>query len=240
VQWAERAAGARGKTDFHDFEALFWICLFQLRMADLPAVERTAQRIADLMPPEDDVRRFAAFRFARVGIDLYENKAIEPAVVFFKLACQFDGQDGDLKHMYQGACETLATCEAFDRLMEDEAIISPLKRLSAVCMALFFEEKIENMQLVMEDIFNELDTYPMSQVLAAVRHLRQAYPQINEINPSMFGDMERIAAEHATASATDDTADAPYSGDETGAQTAPSSLAARLMAWMRRLGKRED
>src|SRR5262245_18313813 len=240
VQWAERAASARGKTDFHDFEALFWICLFQLRMADLLMGERTAQRISDLMLPEDDVRRFAAFRFARVGFDLYENKAIEPAVVFFKLACQFDGEDGDLRHMYQGACETLATCEAFDRLMEDEAIISPLKRLSAVCMALFFEEKIENMQLVMEDIFNELDTYPMSQVLAAVRHLRQAYPQINEINPSMFGDMERIAAEHAAASAAEDTADSPYGSDDAGAaQVTPSSLAARLMAWMRRLGKRE-
>ncbi len=244
LQWAERAASARGKTDFHDFEALFWICLFQLRMADLPAVERTAQRIGELMPKGgdgDDVRRFAAFRFARIGIDLYENKAIEPAVVFFRIACQFDPQDDDLRHIHQGARETLATCEAFDRLMEDDAVINPLKRLSAVCMALFFEEKIENIQLVMEDVFNELDTYRMTDVLAAVRHLRQQYPQIIEINPGMFGDMERIAAEHAGSAGQEQTADAPYPGDEFSTeQPAPSSLAARLKAWMRRLGKHAD
>jgi hypothetical protein len=46
-------------------------------------------------------------------------------------------------------------------------------------------------------VFNELDTYAMSEVLTAVRHVRQHYPQIIEINPGMFGDMERIAAEHA-------------------------------------------
>jgi tetratricopeptide (TPR) repeat protein len=240
MQWAERAAGARGKTDYRDFEALFWICLFQLRMADLPAVERTAERIAKLMPEGDDVRRFAAFRFARIGIDLYENKAIEPAVTFFRIACQFDPEDGDLRHMFRGACETLATCDAFDRLMEDDAVINPLKRLSAVCMALFFEEKIENIQLVMEDIFNELDTYPMGEVLAAVRHVRGQYPQIIEINPGMFGDMERIAAEHAGGPGTNDPrGEGPYGGESRERRPEPSSLTARLMAWMRRLGRRE-
>jgi tetratricopeptide (TPR) repeat protein len=241
MQWAEKAAGARGKTDHHDFEALFWICLFQLRMADLPAVERTAQRIAGLMPAgDDDVRRFAAFRFARIGIDLYENKAIEPAVTFFRIACQFDPEDGDLRQMFRGACETLATCDAFDRLMEDEAVISPLKRLSAVCMALFFEEKIENIQLVMEDVFNELDTYPMHDVLAAVRHLRKQYPQIIEINPGMFGDMERIAAEQIGAPSRDEAKLETAALSETHERPEPSSLAARLMAWMRRLGRRGD
>ncbi len=217
LQWAERATTARGTTDFHDFEALFWICLFQLRMADLGAVERTALRIGELMPRRDereaetqaDVQRFAAFRFARVGIELYENKAIEPAVVFFRIACRFDPEDGDLRQMHQGACETLATCEAFDRLMEDDAVINPLKRLSAVCMALFFEEKIENIQLVMEDVFNELDTYAMQDVLAAVQHLRRQYPQIIEINSGMFADMERIAAEHAGLPSQDSAAAAP-------------------------------
>jgi curved DNA-binding protein CbpA len=241
LQWAERATTARGTTDFHDFEALFWICLFQLRIADLPAVERTAQRIRDLMPPGDegdDLRRFAAFRFARVGIELYENKAIEPAVVFFRIACQFDPADGDLRHMHRGACETLATCDAFDRLMEDDAVINPLKRLSAVCMALFFEEKIENIQLVMEDVFNELDTYGMDEVLAAVRHLRSHYPQIIEINPGMFGDMERIAAQHAGA-ADQQAGAGPRTSNEPAEQPV-SGLAARLLAWMRRLGKRRE
>lgn len=251
LQWAERATTARGTTDFHDFEALFWICLFQLRMADLRAVERTAERIGELLPRGDerganpqadatqaDVRRFAAFRFARIGIELYENKAIEPAVVFFRIACRFDSEDADLRQMHQGACETLATCEAFDRLMEDDAVINPLKRLSAVCMALFFEEKIENIQLVMEDVFNELDTYAMSDVLAAVRHLRRHYPQIIEINAGMFADMERIAAEHAGLPAQENTAGATWGDNDE--QPPPSSLAARLLAWMRRLGKSRD
>jgi len=235
LQWAERAAAARGTTDFHDFEALFWICLFQLRMADLPAVERTAQRIRELIPPgEEDVRRFAAYRFARVGIDLYESKAIEPAVTFFAIACRFDPADGDLRQLHDAAGETLSTCRAFDGLMDDDAVINPLKRLAGVCMSLFFEEKIENMHLVMEDIFNELDTFRMEEVLAALRHLRREYPQIIEINPSLFGDMERIAAEQVAQGP-------PPSGDDAtgyGISESRASLAGRFRAWMRRFGKR--
>jgi hypothetical protein len=57
-----------------------------------------------------------------------------------------------------------------------------------------------------------------------------------EINAGMFGDMERIAEEHSRATA-DQTADAAYARD---ASPPPSSLAARLLAWMRRLGKQTE
>jgi tetratricopeptide (TPR) repeat protein len=243
LQWAEKAAAARGTTDYHDFEALFWICLFQLRQGDLAAVERTAKRIADLLPDETDVKRFAAFRFARVGLELYESKAIEPSVTFLRLACGFDDSDADLRRMLEGASQTLDTCRAFDRLMNDEEVINPLKRLAAVCMALYFEETIENFDQVMEGIFQELDRYTMKEVLASVQRIRTAYPQVVDINPHVFGDMERIAGEHvaergeplkiqsleATASLTD-TPSKPW-------RVHPL---ARLLGWVKRLFRKSS
>jgi len=202
--WAERSISADQKADFNDFDTLFFICIVYLRSDELQNIEETAQRIASLLPDSEDARRYAASRFATIGLDLAKIgtqqvhvRALRAAFKFLKTARDFDPSDVDIKEVYEQVEEMMAALEQYEILKEDSRILNGFQRLAAFCLANYFSlhGSEQEKETALDDILTEIRASPSQSIISSITRLKSYYPALYGLNKGLFDEIEKVEQE---------------------------------------------
>ncbi|NJO65172.1 MAG: DnaJ domain-containing protein [Richelia sp. RM2_1_2] len=201
LSWTERAIGADGKTDFQDFEALFYLCIIHLRSGEVNKIQGVAQRIIALLPSNnEEIRQYVAARFYNLGLEItqmgYANANIEllkAARSFFKAAKTFDPDDEDTKQLKGKLDLIIQASEQFDSLDKDAQISPGFSNLAAFYLASALNQEIENSDTVFENVINVIFNSTPEAIINSVRRIKSYYFSIYQLNESFFNKMEEIA-----------------------------------------------
>lgn len=196
MAWAERAVTADGQSDIQDFEAFFLICEIHARAEQRDVMLRTVERIKSVLPPTDDARRYATYRFAAHAQDLARGWSFAAAALYLTAALAFSPGDADLER-YREFCENGARVfEELPRLQNESAIIEPVRHMATVMMLrVFGTEETAPDASVGNRILEALGTWPSSSVLQSLSLLRQRYPRIYQSGDDLFEEVRRAAVE---------------------------------------------
>ncbi|MDZ8108076.1 MAG: J domain-containing protein [Nostoc sp. DedQUE12a] len=201
--WAERAIGADGKTDLHDFETLFYMCVIHLRSGEFKKIQSVAERIISLLPEDDeDTRKYVAARFYNFGIEIAEigfaNSNItllDAARFFLKAAKTFDPSDKDIKQ-HKGILDNLIQAyELYDSFKEDSQLSPGFSRLGAFSLSSAINHEIDNRDEVFDDILNEIFSVQSTLIITSVRRIKSYYFPIYQLNDSLFDKIQEVAQE---------------------------------------------
>lgn len=204
LAWAERSIGADGKADFHDFEALLFICIVHLRSGELKNIESTAQRIISLLPDSEDARKYAAYKFynlgfdlAKAGVKLASIDLLRDAFAFIKAARNFDASDTDIKELYEKIQEMVAALEQYELIKEDYLIINGLQRLAGFCLADAFSLHNSDTEKnnLLDDILSEIIASSASSVISSSKRIKSCYPTVYGLKKDLFDRIEQAAQE---------------------------------------------
>lgn len=190
LRWAESAVLADDSIDFQDFDAFFFMCVVHIHAKNYKAVDQVAERIQAVMPDDEDIKKYAAARFASLGFDLGRMRAFEPASRFVRAARRFDPNSKDLKELTDIIEKGAKLQSEFERAQNDTLIINPLKRLCAFQVYSFTEEVPENkVEEFIQGFSYELGQYPASSVAMSIDRLRVLYPASFDHSQRMLTDL---------------------------------------------------
>ncbi len=206
LSWTERAIGADGKTDFQDFEALFYICIIYLRSGEFDKIQTVAQRIISLLPTNDeDIRQYVAAKFYNSGLEIaqigFANGNVEllkAASSFFKAAKTFDPDDEDTKRLKGKVDQIIQAYEKLDSLKEDSQISPGFYNLAAFYLASALNEEIEDADTLLNNIINLIFRTNQTNIINSVRRIKSFYFSIYQLNESLFDKIEEVAQERAS------------------------------------------
>ena len=204
LDWAERAVGADGKTDFQDFDALFFMCIVHLRSGEWQNIERISQRITSLLPDSEDARLYAASRFAKIGVEIAQFgseiasiNAFRASLTLLNAAKKFAPNDGDIREYYDYVELVVSAYDQFEILDEDFLIIDGVRRLAAFCLAnaLGIKDEDSDKKSLLDDIVEEILDSPTQFVLASVNRIKSNYLAIYSLRADLFNAIEDAAQE---------------------------------------------
>ncbi|AVZ31144.1 J domain-containing protein [Nodularia spumigena] len=204
LKWAEKAIGADGKIDFQDFDALFLICIINLRSNQLEQVTATADRIIACLPADEDIRKYVAAKFALIGFELLEAGAkyinpqiLKAALTFMSAAKRFSPDNAEIATIQREISEVVNAFNEYDILKDDYQIINGFKRLAAfrILNALGSEDSASERDRIFKDIISEISNSTDSEVLASAKRIKSKYPAIYRLNAEFFARLEKVAAE---------------------------------------------
>lgn len=204
LAWAERAIGADGKTDLHDFETLFYICVIHLRSGEFHKIQTVAERIIALLPDDnEDARKYVAAKFYNFGLEItrigFEDTNItllNAARLFFKAAKTFDPNDEDINNLKGNLDNLLKAYELFDPLSNDTNLSTGFSSLAAFSLSDALNNEIDNRDEVFNNIINQIFTAQPRLIINSIVRIKTYYFPIYQLNSSLF---ERIQ-EHAQKS----------------------------------------
>lgn len=218
IHWAEKAIGADGKTDFQDFEALFFIAIMRFAQGDLLGVEQQGQRIKDLTPEDEDVKKYVAFRFGQLGAVLAENKNFVPAATFLKTARSFDCPSEEFSRVVDSVEILAEAIKSHDRFSQDPEIIPPLRFIGTIILSAEVGEEVQNREALFRSFLHELNSYGATNVLRSIACIRTRYPSIYKLREDLFQNIDQ-AARRITEQQTSSTSPVYSLG---GSSTTPS------------------
>ncbi len=205
LKWAEKAIGADGKIDFQDFDALFLICIINLRSNQLEQVTATADRIIACLPAEDeDIRKYVAAKFALIGFELLEvgvkyinTNTLKAALTFMSAAKRFSPDNAEIAQINQDISEVVSALNEYDLLKDDYQIINGFKRLAAfrILNTLGAKDSASERDRIFKDIISEITNSTDSVVIASAKRIKSKYPAIYQLNAEFFAQLEKAAAE---------------------------------------------
>jgi len=202
IAWAEHAINADGKADIYDFDALFFICRVHLFCGESHNIEKTAQRIASLLPDSEEVRKYAAERFTGMGLEVAKVRAkyadaglLTAAIEFLDVARNFDAGDPDIREIYERVEEMLAPLNEYELLKHDTVVIQGLQKLAAFCLADYFSlhDSEQERRSYLDEITAEIFTDTTRNIQASVRRIKSHYPAIYGLNKDLFNSIEQAA-----------------------------------------------
>ena len=208
LQWAERAIGADGKTDFYDFDTLFYICIIHFRNNQLDNIDQVSQRIIALLPEDnEDIHKFVASKFADMGFDLgkygYENQNVEvlrAASSFLSTARRFDPNNEEILNTQNQVDGITRAHDLLDLLNADSQISEGFYTLALFCLAVHFNHEIEDKDSVLENILNIIFNSPPQAVLTSNQRIKSQYRPIYALNEKLFDFIENTAQERLNPS----------------------------------------
>ncbi|MBR8833687.1 MAG: DnaJ domain-containing protein [Stigonema ocellatum SAG 48.90 = DSM 106950] len=202
IAWAESAIGADGKADVDDFEALFFICRVYLVSGESYKIEPTAQRIASLLPEREDAQKYAAERFAGMGLEVAKIGAkyadvglLTAAIEFLDVARNFDPCDPDIREIYERVEDMLAPLNEYELLKDDSLIIQGLQKLAAFCLADFFSlhHSEQERKSYLDEIIAEIFANSNRNIFPSIRRIKSHYPSVYGLNKDLFNRIEQAA-----------------------------------------------
>ena len=195
IEWCEKAVNADEKTDFMDFEALFFMCIIHVREGKPHKITNVAKRIEELASDDPDIRNYIAGRFFSVTGQLLQIKYYEPAKHFIKAAIRFESSnDYDRKEeirKFAEFVELVADSQSeFNKLQHDNRVIPPFKGLAAALIMIYSGEK-EHTEL--ESFFREIDyalrTYSVESFKSSLECITQNYKNIYKVNKEVWNGL---------------------------------------------------
>ena len=201
IVWTERAIGADGKTDFQDFDALFYICEIHLYSCEYHKIQSVAERIIALLPEDnEDARKYVAARFYNFGLEIaqigFGNSSVsllDAARLFFKAAKTFDPNDEDIKRVKGILDNLLQAYELYDALEEDPQISTGFSRLAAFYLANALKQEIDNEDDIFNNIIEEIFSIHPIAIINSVRKIRNIYFPIYKLNDDVFDKILELA-----------------------------------------------
>ncbi|KAB8335259.1 tetratricopeptide repeat protein [Scytonema tolypothrichoides VB-61278] len=202
LAWAERAIGADGKADYHDFEALFLICRVHFYSGDLQKIEVIAKRILSLLPKNSEIRESAATRFANMGIEIAKNAATSSsfhmwraAFEFLKIAKEIEPNNLEIQQILTKLEEIVAAINQYENLNRDYLINQGFQRLAAFCLADYFNfyDSLQERKSFLNDILTEILVSPTSTIFASLERIKFYYPAVYKLNVELFHRIEQVA-----------------------------------------------
>lgn len=208
LSWADRAIGADGKTDFQDFETLFYICIIHLRSNQVDKIQAVAQRIISLLPENDkDIRQYVAARFynfaleiTKIGFNNSNFELLKAARSFFNAAQTFDPDDDDTKKLKSRLDSLIQAYEKFDALKEDSQISPGFSMLAAFYLAYALNQEIEDSDKVFENIVDVIFSVHPTTIINSIRRIKYYYSPIYKLNESFFDRIEQVAQDNLSKS----------------------------------------
>lgn len=203
LSWSERAIGADGKTDFQDFETLFYICSIHVFSGEFERIQSVAERIISLLPEKhEDVHKYVAARFYNSGLELYQigcNNTnivlLRAASLFFKSAQKFDPNDEDTIRL-KLKVENLV--QAYDlviseSLEKDSQISTGFSILAGFYLSLAFNEETENQDEIFSKIIDVIFRNDPTSIISSIRRIKSHYNSIYKLNESFFDKAVELA-----------------------------------------------
>lgn len=200
LAWAERAIGADGKTDFQDFDTLFFICIIYWRSGEFAHIDRTAQRIISLLPANNDARKYAAARFFNMGLDIFKfgvkqvnYSLFKAASKFLRAAKDFDPNDIEIEDLYQNVDLIVAAVDGLESLRQDSTIVNELKSLCEFILAdrCYYFESDDEKNKIYDRLMEEIFANPPNLILDSVNKIKSSYLAIYQLNSELFGQIEQ-------------------------------------------------
>jgi tetratricopeptide (TPR) repeat protein len=196
LSWAEKAVSAHRSVDIQNLDALFFMCHVHANAGHVGKVVDCAKRIESVIPNDTEMKLYAACMFARIGMELLDNKAYESANYYLKVATRFDPKNQDLQEMQEKAMWMVEADQVWPRLEADGSVIHPIKALAALTYVHFSDQEIDGgFNQASEAIRKKLENYPADQVRRSIEILITEYPQYQRFRPKMWGRMLAKARE---------------------------------------------
>lgn len=205
LSWSERAIGADGKTDFHDFDALFYICVIHSYSGNFDQIQTVAQRIrtiALITEKDREIRQCVAARFYNFALDItkmgFANsdiRILRAARSFFKAAETFDPDDEDTKKLKGRLDCIIQAHEQFDSLEKDSEISFGFSQLAAFYLASALDQEIEDSKTVFNTIIDTIFKANPTQIIYSVKRIKSYYSSIYRLNEPLFDQIEEVAYE---------------------------------------------
>ncbi len=200
IAWAERAINADGKADVSNFDALFFICRVHLYSGESHKIEKTAQRIASLLPDSEEAQQYAANRFAGMGLEIARVGAkfadvglLTAAVQLLEIARNFAPSNSDIRETCERVEEMLAPLNEYEILKQDVLIIEGFQKLAAFCLADYFSlhDSDQERKSYLDEIIAEIFAATTTSILDSVRRIKSHYPATYGLNPDLFNRIEQ-------------------------------------------------
>ncbi|ARV58466.1 hypothetical protein BZZ01_07265 [Nostocales cyanobacterium HT-58-2] len=201
LTWAEHAIGADGKADYNDFEAFFFICRVHFCSGESQKIEVIAKRIISLLPEKTDIRKYAASRFANMGIEIAKNATKSANFDKWRAAFQFLKAARDLEQTNVGFKELctkiekiVAAINQYEEISNDYLIIQGFQRLAAFCLTDYFDfyDSLQERKSCLNDILTEILASPTSTIIASLEKIKFSYPEIYGLNVELFERIEQV------------------------------------------------
>jgi curved DNA-binding protein CbpA len=201
LSWTERAIGADGKTDFQDFEALFYMCSIHLYSGEFDKIQAVADKIISLLPENNrDIHEYVAARFYNSGLEIsqmgYKNSNVgllRAASFFFSSAKKFDPDDDDINRLKNKVDSLIKAYDIFDSFTEDKQLSAGFSTLGAFSLTLALNQEIENKDTVFSNIIDAIFSANHNSIISSVRRVKSYYRPIYELNDSLFDKIEETA-----------------------------------------------
>lgn len=125
----ERAIANDGEENFSDLDALLRLCSANLAASDIDEVERTAQRIAAIIPTDDEMKaRRAVRRLMERAKEMYRNGGnLSAACCVLKIAGGVPIEDAELSETVQRMARTMTIVEEASNLCHDSLVTTSIK-----------------------------------------------------------------------------------------------------------------
>ena len=190
-EWTERAIQVNGQEDFQDIDALFFLVNLCFALERKELVSNIVRRIKNVLP-DDDARKYAAYRFTKILSEAVDAEAYEIAGI---VADGVLAMGADIPELNE-RCNTIITLgkihAEISELINDNMVIQPIKRC-----ALFFHLKdigkeAPNADSLLREAVSEFDLYEHSAILNSMRYLRQTYRAVFNSNKDFYEHIEGI------------------------------------------------
>ncbi len=174
----EDAIQADGKVDVDDIDAMMELAHVYVLSCKRDKVADVATRIKSVLPDSIEARRFAAFRFIQIAVQLStEHDAYEAATVFTKAAKTITDDLGD-------ASAAVASIEKIAALRQEVMLMLQDKTIAPDVVPKYFGAlMLQHMDLLedesqLDNLLNVARTWPHPALIAGVVLCKQKYPTV--------------------------------------------------------------
>ena len=198
----EGAVAADGHIDIGDIDALMELTFVYLFSNQKAKIARVAERVAAIIPDDEEARLYASSKFLRTAVMLIEDhKRFQDAEVFFRAAREISDDFGEANEVIAHLELQAAADREADRMREDDSlepqVVGAILAYS-VHKRLGFEFPEDYSDLLVE----ALATWPQTKIHEAVRACQRRYPNacafIGDVIPKIIEIGE--ATSHSSSS----------------------------------------
>ncbi|MFB6230482.1 MAG: DnaJ domain-containing protein [Salinibacter sp.] len=208
----DTAIWADDKLDFEDFFCYYDKLRLYVAQGETEILKDELETVKDLPETEDD-RKYAAFMLAQTGQMLVEANVYRLAQEFVDAAVELDPENPRLQAAQEFVRENAQIEQSFEEIAESSSIHDFVKHVVAVFYQRYlgvideeeFKERTEEIDVGLQNVMGvDPDN---TEIKESVRHIRDQYPQVFQLNESAFEAILSIP------SATRRVDDCPHCGD---------------------------
>ena len=190
-EWAEKAIQVNGQEDFQDLDALFLLVNLCFGLERKERVSAIVTRIKNVLPDDDDARKYAAYRFTEILTVAMDAEAYEIAGI---VAGGVLAMGADMPELNE-RCTLIKgfgkVHVEISKLTDDNMVIEPIKRCALYSHLRDMGKEVPDTDSFIQQLDSELNLYEPSTIVASVRRLRSKYRAVYGSNKDLYTHIER-------------------------------------------------